>query len=123
MGDREAVTGYPSGDASTGLPSRQPGSTLAQRGLATGADVAVRRALGPQHRRPHARAWRHAAPLAPHGAGRRPVRHGPAALAPAVPAAGSAFSDVTADETAETPDELASVTSLHEGPSTDEATD
>ncbi|WP_457207608.1 ATP-binding protein, partial [Nocardioides sp. P5_C9_2] len=40
MADRASATGLPSTDAGTGLPSRQPGGTLAQRGLATGADVA-----------------------------------------------------------------------------------
>ena len=123
MGDREAVTGYPSGDASTGLPSRQPGSTLAQRGLATGADVpsdtpSARNTAAPKPERG-------AMPLRSRRTvlGDGPSADAPAALAPAVPAAGSAFSDVTADEAAETPDELASVTSLHEGPSTDEATE
>ncbi len=123
MGDREAVTGYPSGDASTGLPSRQPGSTLAQRGLATGADVpsdtpSARNTAAPKPER-GAMPLRSRRTVLADG----PSADAPAALAPAVPAAGSAFSDVTADEDAETPDELASVTSLHEGPSTDEATE
>lgn len=121
MGDREAVTGLPSGDASTGLPSRQPGSTLAQRGLATGADVpsdtpSARNTAAP-------RPERGAMPLRSR---RTALTDGPsageapAAQAPAVPAAGSAFSDVTADDAPDTADELASVTALREEPSTDE---
>ena len=123
MGDREAVTGLPSGDASTGLPSRQPGSTLAQRGLATDADVpsdtpSARNTAAP-------RPERGAMPLRSR---RTALTDGqsagdvPATQAPAVPAAGSAFSVVTADDAAsDTADEFASVTSLHEERATDEA--